>query len=342
MKNVSDVLDALDIMTGGRVVKSLSDITMGNHPFVIMKTSGIPGKEVIETPGLVYGDPNKQVKKLAVAMTLTEGTIELAGATGVDAIIAHHPIAEAANSGGVPLKNYLDLYNVAVFELHEAFHGLHPGISFLHGHQAHRAEISYGGLHGNILFVGQALEGVKTIGDMLKRLDRYMGLQQEEELVKVEKEIRGSSSLTETSIVTRGRVVLGDEDSTVKNILHIFPHTGFTPEHLRQAVEEHPEADTLLASISRVYDRNELIATARELGLNFVIGNCHVLEILENGLPLAYALDMLLPDVEVVVFRERISSMSLHDMGTSEMRQYAQDMASRYLVNKSPVGSSLK
>ncbi len=63
-------------------------------------------------------------------MTMTEGSIELAGATGVDAIVAHHPIAEAANSGGVILKNYLDLYNVAAFELHEAFHGLHPGIPF--------------------------------------------------------------------------------------------------------------------------------------------------------------------------------------------------------------------
>ncbi|WP_186304272.1 Nif3-like dinuclear metal center hexameric protein, partial [Staphylococcus epidermidis] len=106
-------------------------------PFVIKKSSNLPGKEIIETPGLVYGDRNREVKKIAVTMTMTEGSIELAGATGVDAIVAHHPIAEAANSGGVTLKNYLDLYNISAFELHEAFHGLHPGIPFLHGHEVY-------------------------------------------------------------------------------------------------------------------------------------------------------------------------------------------------------------
>lgn len=334
MQKVSDVLEALDQLTGGRVVKNLSDITSGNHPFVIMKSSNLPGKEVMETPGLVYGDLNKEVKKVAVTMTMTEGSIELAGATGVDAIVAHHPIAEAANSGGVPLKNYLDLYHVAAFELHEAFHGLHPGISFLHGHQAQRAEISYGGSHGNILFVGKTVEGVHTLGDMLTRLDRFMGFKEEEELLFTEKEIRGTSSTTETSLVTRGRIILGNEGSIAKNIVHIFPHTGFSPENLRQAIEEHPETDTVLASISRVYEGNELIETARELGLNFIVGNCHVLEILENGLPLAYALQSLLPGVEVVVFRERITSTSLGEVGTPEMKQYAQDMSSQYLVNK--------
>ncbi|KKB36631.1 Nif3-like dinuclear metal center hexameric protein [Bacillus thermotolerans] len=335
MNNVQDVLNALDKLTGGRVVKSLGDLTRGDHPFVIMKSSNLPGKEVIETPGLVYGDLNKSVKKIAVTMTMTEGSIELAGATGVDAIIAHHPIAEAANSGGVTLKNYLDLYNVAAFELHEAFHGLHPGISFLHGHEAYKADISYGGVHGNVLFVGKTLPGVQTLGDMLSRLNDFMGLQQEEELLFTEREVRGSSSLTETSVVTRGRIVIGNEDTRVNHILHIFPHTGFSPEHLRQAAKEHPEADTVLASISRVYDGHALIEMARELGLNMVIGNCHVLEILENGLPLAYALDKLLPDVEVVVFRERITSTALHETGTSQMKEYAERMADEYLVNRS-------
>ena len=63
-------------------------------------------------------------------MTLTESCIELAGATGVNVIITHHPIADAANSGGVTLENYLGLYNISAIELHEAFHGLHPGLSF--------------------------------------------------------------------------------------------------------------------------------------------------------------------------------------------------------------------
>src|SRR5690606_16013539 len=138
MYTIEDVLKALDEITGGRVIQSLNEVYKQEHPFVIKKSSNIPGKDIIETPGLVYGDRNRKVKKLAVTMTMTEGSIELAGATGVDAIVAHHPIAEAANSGGVTLKNYLDLYNISAFELHEAFHGLHPGISFLHGHEVYR------------------------------------------------------------------------------------------------------------------------------------------------------------------------------------------------------------
>lgn len=338
MKTVADVLDALDALTGGRVIKTISDVTTGNQPFVIMKSSGIPGKEVLEMPGVVYGDLSQEVRKIAVTMTMTEGSIELAGATGVDVIIAHHPIADASNSGGVELKNYLDLYEIAVFELHEAFHGLHPGLSYLHGHKAYRAEITYGGVHGNILFVGQALPEVRTLGDMLQRLRTFMGLQQEEDLLVTEREIRGSTSLTETSMETLAQIVLGDENSPVEHVLHIFPHTGFRSEHLRMAVEEHPEADTLLASISRVYGDNELISTARELGLNFIIGNCHTLEILENGLPLAYALNMLLPEIEIVVFRERITSSALHEVGTPEIKTYAREMAANYLVHKATIG----
>ncbi|WP_408010080.1 Nif3-like dinuclear metal center hexameric protein [Pseudalkalibacillus sp. A8] len=334
MKTVADVLDALDLMTGGRVVKSPGDVTKGDHPFVMMKTSNLPGKGIMEMPGLVYGDCEKEVKKLAVTMTMTEGSIELAGATGVDAIIAHHPIAEAANSGGVTLKNYLDLYDLSAFELHEAFHGLHPGISFLHGHQVYRTEIAYGGVHGNILFVGQAVEGVKTLGDMLTRLNMFMGASVEEEMMHMEREIRKAPSLIETSMMTRGRLVWGDENTPVNNILHIFPHTGFTSNHLRQAVDENPEIDTVLVSISRIFNGHPLIETAKELDLNFVIGNSHVLEILENGLPLAYALEMLLPDVEIVVFQERITSTPLRQMGTPKIKEYGEEMASRYLANK--------
>lgn len=334
MKTVADVLDALDVITGGRVVKSLSDVTAGKQPFIIMKSSGIPGKEVLEIPGVIYGDLNKEVKKIAVTMTMTEGSIELAAATGVDAIVAHHPISDASNSGGVELNKYLGLYDLAAFELHEAFHGLHPGISYLHGIKAYRTEIAYGGIPGIVLFVGETFPEVRTLGDMLQRLKTFMGLEQDQDLLTVEKEIRGASTLTETSVETLGRIILGNEDSPVRHVLHMFPHTGFSPEHLRMAVEEHPEADTVLASISRVYPGHDLIATARELGLNFIVGNCHVLEILENGMPLAYALDALLPEVEVVVFRERITSTSLHEVGTPELRAYAQEMSAKYLLSK--------
>src|SRR5699024_11920508 len=89
------------------------------HPFVIMKSSGIYGKEVLEIPSLVYGSREKKINKIAVCMTMTELGIELAGAAGVDAIVAHHPVADAASCGGVTLKNYLDLYQVAVFRSEE-------------------------------------------------------------------------------------------------------------------------------------------------------------------------------------------------------------------------------
>lgn len=138
----------------------------------------------------------------------------------------------------------------------------------------------------------------------------------------------------EATLVTQGRIVLGSRESPVKHVLHIFPHTGFSPAHLRQAKEQFPEIDTVLASISRVRSDSELVQEAKRLGLQFVIGNCHVLEILENGLPLAYALEKLLPDVEVVVFRERVTSIPLREMGSKRIREYAERMADNYLVKK--------
>ncbi|QRG66249.1 Nif3-like dinuclear metal center hexameric protein [Brevibacillus choshinensis] len=329
MTTISDVVIALDKLSGGRVSDSNSE-----HSFAIWKDSGISGKRVQESPGLVWGDPDRKVKKLAVAMTLSEHDIELAAATGVDAIVAHHPIADAASSGGVTLKNYLSLSGLAVLELHEAFHGLHPGIAFLHGHQVRYADIHYGGVEGNVLFVGTVLPEIRVLGDILQRLDSYMGLEQEKELLKMEREIRGSSSAIEATLVTQGRIVLGSRESPVKHVLHIFPHTGFSPSHLRQAKEQFPEIDTVLASISRVRSDSELVREAERLGLRFVIGNCHVLEILENGLPLAYALEKLLPEVEVVVFRERVTSIPLREMGGERIREYAEKMADHYLVKK--------
>ncbi len=329
MTTISDVVIALDKLSGGRVSDSNSE-----HSFTIWKDSGISGKRVLERPGLVWGDPDRKVKKLAVAMTLSEHDIELAAATGVDAIVAHHPIADAASSGGVTLKNYLSLSSLAVLELHEAFHGLHPGIAFLHGHQVRYADIHYGGVEGNVLFVGTVLPEIKVLGDILQRLDSFMGLEEEKELLKMEREIRGSTSVIEATLVTQGRIVLGSRESPVKHVLHIFPHTGFSPSHLRQAKEQFPEIDTVLASISRVRNDSELVREAERLGLRFVIGNCHVLEILENGLPLAYALEKLLPEVEVVVFRERVTSIPLREMGGERIREYAEQMADHYLVKK--------
>lgn len=340
MATLQQIVYELNRLTGGRVVLDRADHRYREHPFVIMKSSGIPGKEVLETPGLVYGDPYRQVKKLAVAMTLSEQDIELAAATGVDAILAHHPIADGASSGGVTLRNYLDLYNVAVLELHEAFHGLHPGIPYLHGHQVHHADIHFGGKEGNVLFAGRPIPGIRVLGDILDRLDSFMGLEKDEMLLQAEQALAGTSSLIETSQVTKGRIVLGSADTPVQHILHIFPHTGFTPEDLRQAKENFPETDTVLASISRVPDEHALVQEARRLGLNFIIGNCHVLEIFENGLPLAYALEHLLPDVEVVVFREKVVSFPVRQMGTPRLREYAEMMATDHLVKKNKKAAS--
>ena len=329
-----DVLQALDKITGGRCVKDLGDIFSGKNRFVVIKSSNIPGKSCMETPGLVCGKLESPIKKIAVTMTLTECNIELAGATCVDAIVAHHPIVEAANSGGVTLRTYLDLYGLSAFELHEAFHGLHPGIALLHGHKTFHVDIAYGGIPGNILFVGRSLEGVNTLSDILKRLQDFMGLNEEQAMLLAERNSRCCNGIMETNVATGGKILVGTPDSKISTIIHIFPHTGFTADHLAAVKNKFPEADTVLASISRVKDDHPLVAKARELGLNFIVGNSHAMEILENGMPLAIALQTLLPDTEVVLFRERITSTPLDQVGTPALREYARDIADRFLVAK--------
>ena len=330
---IKDLVDALDTISGGRVVKEHDALT-GTNPFVVTKSSNIPGKAVTETPGLVVGDREQTIKKVAVMMTLTESAIELAGASGVDAIVAHHPIADAANSGGVLLKTYLDLYHLAVLELHEAFHGRHPGIAYLHGHDAAFVDIKYSNIPGNILFVGQSLEGVNTLGDMLDRINTFMDLDTETQLLESEKQIRNCNDLAEAAVSAKGIILEGELSSPVSRIMHIFPHTGFTAIHMERAFKAHPGVDTVLASISRVFPDNELVSKARELGLNFVCGNSHALEIMENGLPLARAISMLLPDIEVMIFKERMTSIPVDVFGNSHLQAYAGKMAETYLVNK--------
>jgi putative NIF3 family GTP cyclohydrolase 1 type 2 len=334
---VADILDALDKITGGRVCRRASDLFSGRNRFVVTKSSGLPGKAVTETPGLVFGDPSQEVKKLAVCMTLTEGHIELAGATGVNAIVSHHPVADAANSGGVPLKTYAALYGIAVFELHEAFHGLHPGIAFLHGHKVFRVDIAYGGIPGNVMAVGKALDGVRTAGDILRRLATYMAYDDEARMMEAERRVRKSNAIVEANAVTAGVILHGSESSPVGTIIHIHPHTGFTPAHLEQAVREHPDADTVICSISRASEGSPLVRKAADLGLTFIVGNSHAMEILENGVPLAIALRMMLPQLEIVVFRERVSSYPISDIGTPAIREYGREMAEKYLVRSEGV-----
>lgn len=331
---VSDVLDALDKITGGRVIKGTGYVARCDSRFVVVKSSNIPGKAVMETPGLVFGKMEAPVTKLGVSMTLTESQIELACARGIDAIVCHHPVADAANSGGVPIKSYLSLYGIALFELHEAFHGLHPGLAFIHGHQAFRVEISYGGVPGNIMNVGKALPEIRTAGDIVRRLERFSGVAADRALLDAERKIRGYDGIQETIACTGPVILNGSESSPVNTILHIFPHTGFSVSHLEQALREHPEIDTIIASISRVKPDHPLVAAAKEKGLTFICGNTHAMEIFENGLPLAYALQSLLPNIEVYLLRERVTATPVKEAGTEEIRDYASWISETYLRPK--------
>ena len=334
MTLVKDVLTALDDLTNGRCLKSPYDWASGKNPWVVTKSSNIPGKAVVEMPGLIWGDPEQPVRKLAVMMTMTESAIELAAATGVDAIVAHHPIGDSTNSGGVLLKYYLGIYNLACFELHEAFHGLHPGIPWLHGHKPFFATVSYGGISGNVVYVGDVLPGINTVGDMIARLDTLMNVGSDERMLELERDHKQCSLIEETSVAARAKILVGSPASPMKKVVHIFPHCGFTPEHLEQIVRDYPGVDTVLASISRVYPGHPLITKAEELGLSFVCGNSHAMEIFENGLPLANALKNHLPDVEVVMFRERMTSIPLGLTGSQAIRDYASGIAKEYLHRK--------
>lgn len=341
MTTVNDLMAALNVITGGRMVDSVEEAAKENHPFVMWKDSGIYGKKILEIPGLIHGDPEQKIKKIAVCMTMTELSIELAGATGVDAIVAHHPIADAASCGGVTLKDYLDLYGIAALECHEAFHGLHPGIAYLHGHRVLKSDISYGGVHGNVVFVGEVFAEINTLGDILRRLDAHMGLELEHELLNYERGLKACDDIHEASLLTKGRIHIGNESSPVNKVLHIFPHTGFSKENLYQAIKENPDVDTVLASISRVYPGHELIDAARSLGLNFLVGNSHVLEILENGMPLAYALEQLLEGVEVVVFRDRVTSTPVRALGNQHLQDYAERFSKEHLVGRNLISACL-
>ena len=321
------VVEALDRITGGRIPPPGTPLVPGSHPFVVKRTSGLPGKAVLETPGLVVGDPEKSIASMGIAMTLTESIIELAGAMGLDAILTHHPVADAASAGGVPLRPYLDLYHLALFELHEAFHGLHPGIAFLHGHRVVECDIHFSGMPGNIVFFGHALPEVHTAADILARLAAFMDAGAERRLLALEGEIRGCADIHETTLAAPARILVGSTGAPVRRILHVFPHTGFAARHLSTALERFPQVDTVIVSISRVLPDSELAAAVRDRGLTLVVGNCHAQEIYENGLPLAYALQRELPQVEFIILKERVTAIPLRHFGNAKIRQYARQMA---------------
>lgn len=329
---VRDVVNALDVITGGRLVKG-PECYCGKNPFVVTKTSGIPGKAVTEMPGLVWGDMDMEVKKVGVMMTLTESAIELAGATGVDCLIAHHPIAEAANMGGVLARDYLNLYKLAVIELHEAFHGLHPGIAWLHGSVAKKVYIKYGGVPGKIVWFGEAMEEVPTLAAFIDRLNGLMDTGLEEKILQMEGHLRDCDDLLETSVSARAKIYVGRPEDRLGRTITIFPHTGFSADDLEAAVAEYP-ADTVVCCISRPLNDNPLIEKARSMNLRLIAGNSHAVEILENGIPLAWAIKKQLPALNVRVFRERMVSYPLECCGNPKLRKYGEDMADNYLPKK--------
>jgi hypothetical protein len=325
---VRDVEAVLDRITGGR----LSAPPGPDNPWHVLKSSGIAGKSVVETPGLVTGDPDAVVRRLAVAMSMTEHHIELARAMGVDLVVAHHPVADAASSGGVPLADYLTPYGVSVIECHEAFHGLHPGIAFLHGHEPFHHDGAFGGVHGKVVMVGRPLDDVTTLGDLVARVRTWLSREVDEQVLLAETAARGATRLVDSATAPGLQILAGDASTPVGPlVLHAFPHTGFGPEDLDAALAAHPGVTTLVLSISGANADGALVRRARDRGLGVVVGSSHASEILENGLPLAFALERMLPDVEVTLFRDRVVALPLVVAAPGRLGEYADRMADHLL-----------
>jgi hypothetical protein len=326
---IGDVVEALDDLTGGR----LSAPPGPDNPWHVTKSSGLPGKSVLETPGLVIGHPDAPVRRMAVAMTLTEHDIELARATNVDLIVAHHPVADAASSGGVSLADYLGPYKVGVIECHEAFHGLHPGIGYLHGHTPIHHDGAFGGNHGKVVMIGQPLAGVETLGDVLARLRTMLGREIDESVLEAEREARGLPDLADSVNAPGLRILHGTPNTRLGElVIHAFPHTGFSSDDLESLLSRFPSAGTLILSISSGSEDDDYVRLAAERGLAVLVGSSHATEILENGLPLATALGRLFPDVEVLLFRSRVVALPVAGAAEGQLGMYGQLMGDHLLA----------
>ena len=91
-----------------------------------------------------------------------------------------------------------------------------------------------------------------------------MDMAKEHEVMGVERKYFNCSDMRDSATSLQGEILLGTPESPVNTILHIFPHTGFTPEHLVKVKEEHPEIDTVLATISRVKKDSDLVKKPRK------------------------------------------------------------------------------
>ena len=207
--------------------------------------------------------------------------------------------------GGVPLKGYLSLYGLALFELHEPFHGLHPGIAYLHGHEVTDFHHALCRCCGNIVLSGRALPGVCRAEDIIRRLNAFMGYETEQQVLGAKARICSCHTMETSSLLPCPEILSGSPAACVNHILHVFPHTGFTRDHLVRALDLYPDTDTLVVSISRVSKDSQLAAEARKRGLTLIAGNSHSQEIYENGVPLAMALGHELPGLRLEMFKER-------------------------------------
>ena len=155
-----------------------------------------------------------------------------------------------------------------------------------------------------------------------------MCLEVEKQLLELECKLRGNIEIYETCPANRPEILAGAPENLVGTVAHIFPHTGFTAPHLVQVKKEHPEIDTLLATISRVHRGSDLLPNRQRKWASILWwATAMPWRSFENGLPLARAIQLSLPEVEVLMLRERVTATALADFGNEGIRKYADDIA---------------
>ena len=333
---IRDVVNALDELTGGR----LSAPTGPDNPWQVTKSSGLVGKSVLETPGLVLGEPNAPVQRLAVAMTMTEQDIELARAIGVDVIVAHHPVADAASSGGVSLVDYLVPYELGVIECHEAFHGLHPGIGYLHGHTPIHHDGSFGGAHGKVVMVGRPLAArakpSQPSASHVRRATSSIDFApcsaaNATSLSWTASAMPGASQqcLTQSMLPACRSSTAARPPHSVSSSSMRFPTPGSrrTTSTSCWIVIPAPAPSSSASAVPA-----SMMTTSASRGLGVMVGSSHATEILENGLPLATALDRMFPEVDVLLFRSRVVALPVAAAAEGALAEYGQLMADHLLT----------
>jgi hypothetical protein len=183
---------------------------------------------------------------------------------------------------------------------------------------------------GKIVWFGETLPEVRTLGDFVARIDDLMGVNTEAEILQHERLVRECETIQETTLAARAKIFVGAPESEMGRTITFFPHTGFNADDMEKALAEYP-ADTFVSCISRPLEDNSMVERAKKLGVNLVAGNSHAMEIFENGIPLAMAIKNQIPELDVSIFRERMTSVPLDSFGTHKLREYGADMAKRYL-----------